>query len=563
MSANTIDVALLKKMFLSGAKNLDNNKEYINELNVFPVPDGDTGTNMTMTIMSAANDVFNLEDPDMVTLCKSISSGSLRGARGNSGVILSQLLRGFTKVAKGYDTLDVAILSAACDKAVETAYKAVMKPKEGTILTVARGIAEKAAELFENGEEDINAFYQACLEHGQKVLDSTPDLLPVLKEAGVVDSGGEGLLTFLRGAYEAFCGKEIEFSMDNDTKKKAETTRKLPTDQPVSAVPEDIKFGYCTEFIILLEGKVFNIQMENEFKDFLESIGDSIVCVPDEELVKVHVHTNDPGLAIQRALKYGQLTNLKIDNMRLENKEKVEKENAKAAETAAAAPEVKEEPKETGFISVAAGSGFADIFRNLGADYVIEGGQTMNPSTEDMLNAIAQINAKTIYILPNNSNIIMAANQARDLTEDKEIIVIPTKTVPQGISALISFVPEMSGAENEAAMTEAISLVKTGQITYAVRDTSIDGHEIHQGDYMGLSDKSILSNGTDLENVFEETVKGLVDDMTEIISIYYGSDVKEEDAAALKDKIAENYPNCDIDLQNGGQPVYYYVISAE
>ena len=564
MSANTIDVSLLKKMFLSGAKNLELNKEYINELNVFPVPDGDTGTNMTMTIMSAANDVVNLEDPDMVTLCKSISSGSLRGARGNSGVILSQLLRGFTKVAKEYDTLDVAILSAACDKAVETAYKAVMKPKEGTILTVARGIAEKAAELFENGEEDIDSFYKAVLEHGRKVLDSTPDLLPVLKEAGVVDSGGEGLMTFLQGAYDAFCGKEIEFSMDTDTKKQAGSTRKLSNEQPV-ATEEEIKFGYCTEFIILLEGKVFNIQMENDFKDFLESIGDSIVCVPDEELVKVHVHTNDPGLAIQRALKYGQLSNLKIDNMRLEHHEKVVKMNEKAeAETKAEAPKAAPaEMKDTGFISVCAGAGFAEIFKNLGADYVIEGGQTMNPSTEDILNAISQINAKTIYVLPNNGNIIMAANQARDLTEDKEIVVIPTKTVPQGITALISFVPDMSAKENEEAMTEAIGLVKTGQITYAVRDTNIDGHEVHKDDYMGLSEKSIISNGKDLETVFLETVKGMADDDTEIISIYYGSDVSEADAEALKNKLAEAYPACDIDLQNGGQPVYYYVISAE
>jgi len=560
LSANVIDVNLLKKMFLAGAKALELKKEYINELNVFPVPDGDTGTNMTMTIMSAANDVNSLEDADMVALCKSISSGSLRGARGNSGVILSQLLRGFTKVVKEYDTLDVPVMSAAFEKAVETAYKAVMKPKEGTILTVARGISEKATELFENGEEDLDTFFKAVLEHGRVVLDSTPDMLPVLKEAGVVDSGGEGLLTVLNGAYDAFIGKEIEFTMDSATAKVASATRML-SNEPQEE--EEIKFGYCTEFIILLDGKTFNIKMENDFKDFLESIGDSIVVVADDDVVKVNVHTNDPGLAIQRALKYGQLSNMKIDNMRLEHQEKISKESEKK-EAAVEEKAAKTEPdKEFGFISVSAGEGFSEIFKNIGADYIIEGGQTMNPSTEDVLNAIDKVNAKNIFIFPNNGNIIMAANQARDLTEDKNIIVVPTKTVPQGITALISFVEGASAEENEQAMLEAIENVKTGQLTYAVRDTVIEGHEIHQGDYMGLGDKSIIANGKDLETVFMETINGLANEDTEIISIYYGAEVNEEDAEGFKAKVEEAFPNCDVDLQNGGQPVYYYVISAE
>ena len=560
MSANVIDVNLLKKMFLAGAKALELKKEYINELNVFPVPDGDTGTNMTMTIMSAANDVNSLEDADMVALCKSISSGSLRGARGNSVVILRQLLRGFTKVVKEYDTLDVPVMSAAFEKAVETAYKAVMKPKEGTILTVARGISEKATELFENGEEDLDTFFKAVLEHGRVVLDSTPDMLPVLKEAGVVDSGGEGLLTVLNGAYDAFIGKEIEFTMDSATAKVASATRML-SNEPQEE--EEIKFGYCTEFIILLDGKTFNIKMENDFKDFLESIGDSIVVVADDDVVKVHVHTNDPGLAIQRALKYGQLSNMKIDNMRLEHQEKISKESEKK-EAAVEEKAAKTEPdKEFGFISVSAGEGFSEIFKNIGADYIIEGGQTMNPSTEDVLNAIDKVNAKNIFIFPNNGNIIMAAHQARDLTEDKNIIVVPTKTVPQGITALISFVEGASAEENEQAMLEAIENVKTGQLTYAVRDTVIEGHEIHQGDYMGLGDKSIISNGKDLETVFMETINGLANEDTEIISIYYGAEVNEEDAERFKAKVEEAFPNCDVDLQNGGQPVYYYVISAE
>lgn len=558
MPANVLDAKLLSKMFLSGAKNLENKKEYINELNVFPVPDGDTGTNMTMTIMSAANEVSAIENPTMESICKSISSGSLRGARGNSGVILSQLLRGFTKVVKEYDELDVAIISAGFDKAVETAYKAVMKPKEGTILTVAKGVADKASELFENGEEDLNAFFEQVIAYGNEVLQKTPDMLPVLKEAGVVDSGGQGLMEVLQGAYDAYLGKEITFTADTSL---PTSPRKLEV-QPQSE--KEIKFGYCTEFIILLDGKIFNVKMEDDFKAYLESLGDSIVVVADDDVVKVHVHTNDPGLAIQRALKYGQLSNLKIDNMRLEHHEKVIKMNEKAE-----AAEVKTEAKPktpkkpVGFISVAAGDGLGEIFKNLGVDYLIEGGQTMNPSTEDMLNAIDAINADTIYILPNNKNIIMAANQAADLTEDKHVVVIPTKTVPQGVSALISFIPDGSEEDNIAGMEDAINNVKTGQITYAVRDTVIEGMEIHEGDYMGIGDSGILANGLDITEVTKAMISKMTDDDTEIISIYYGSDVSDDDAEAMRAIIEKEYPKCDVDLQPGGQPVYYYIISAE
>ena len=559
MSVNVIDSKMLSKMFLSAAKNLESKKDYINELNVFPVPDGDTGTNMTLTIMSAANDVSSLENPDMMTLCKSISSGSLRGARGNSGVILSQLLRGFTKVVRDYDEIDVAIISAGFDKAVETAYKAVMKPKEGTILTVAKAISSKSNELFENGEDDINVFFDEVIKYGYEILNKTPDMLPVLKEAGVVDSGGQGLMEVMQGAYDAFLGKEIAFSMDEDTAKVASSTRKLNSEQPKQEA--EIKFGYCTEFIILLEGKTFNIKMEQEFKDYLTSLGDSIVVVADDDVVKVHVHTNDPGLAIQRALKYGQLSNMKIDNMRLENQEKVNKENA-AIQNSTETEELSEK-KAVGFISVSAGTGLTEIFKNLGVDYVIEGGQTMNPSTEDVLKAIEKINAETIFVFPNNKNIIMAANQARDLTEDKNIIVIPTKTVPQGVSAMISYVPDMSNEENETNMNEAINAVKTGQITYAVRNTTIEGKEIHEGDYMAIGDNGILANGKELKQVFSEMMTSMVDDSSELISIYYGADVNEQDAETFKDIISNAYSSCDVDIQNGGQPVYYYIVSVE
>ena len=549
---NTIDAKLLARMFLAGAKNLEVKKEWINELNVFPVPDGDTGTNMTLTILSAAKEVNNLEDIQMATLAKAISSGSLRGARGNSGVILSQLLRGFTKGIRDLEELDAVALARAVDKGVETAYKAVMKPKEGTILTVARGVADKALELAEDAE-DLQTFLEDVLEEGRRVLAKTPDMLPVLKEAGVVDSGGQGLMVVLEGAFDAFMGKEVDLTFDGGESAKV-----------VKITPQaeaDIKFGYCTEFIIVLN-KEFTAEDEVDFKAYLSSLGDSIVCVADDEVVKIHVHTNDPGLAIQRALTYGSLSRIKIDNMREEHQEKLikdaEKIAAQQAEEAAKAPK-----KEVGFISVSIGEGFGQIFHDLGVDYLIEGGQTMNPSTEDMLNAISKVNAEHIFILPNNKNIILAANQAKALTKDKDIIVIPTKTVPQGITAVINYVPEKSVEDNEKDMTEEIAHVKTGQITYAVRDTHIDDKEIHEGDIMGIGDHGMLAVGKEVAAVAKETVEQMVDDETELISIYYGEGFTEDEAEELAGELEEQYDYCDVEVNCGGQPIYYCIISVE
>ena len=553
MNSNKINAKMLAKMFLAGAKNLEVKKEWINELNVFPVPDGDTGTNMTLTIMSAAKEVVNLQDEDMMTICKAISSGSLRGARGNSGVILSQLFRGFTKTIREYEEIDIPTLAAATEKAVESAYKAVMKPKEGTILTVAKGMADKARELAEEGCDDMELYFRQIIEYGDEVLAKTPDMLPVLKQAGVVDSGGQGLMQVMKGAFDAFLGKEVDFTL--------EASKESPAKEgPASSVDQEIKYGYCTEFIILLN-KTFNIKNEIDFKEYLESIGDSIVVVADGDVVKVHVHTNDPGLAIQRALKYGALSNMKIDNMRLEHQEKVMKEQHMKEQEQKKEPEMPH--KEVGFIAVSVGEGMSEIFKGLGADYIIEGGQTMNPSTEDMLNAIDKVNADTIFILPNNKNIILAANQAKTMVEDKKIIVIPTKTVPQGITAIINYVPDMDPEDNAATMECEIKNVLTGQVTYAVRDTMIDDKEIKQGDYMGIGDSGILSVGRDMEEVTFNMIKAMMHDDLELISIYYGSDVSEEAAEAIKAKVEETYPDCDVELQMGGQPIYYYVISME
>ena len=550
----TIDAKVLSRMFLAGAKNLEAKKEWINELNVFPVPDGDTGTNMTMTIMSAAAEVSALEDPDMETLAKAISSGSLRGARGNSGVILSQLLRGFTKSVRKSKELDAIAIAAAMDRAVETAYKAVMKPKEGTILTVAKEAALKAAEIAPEAEE-LQPYFEEIFAHAEATLARTPEMLPVLKEAGVVDSGGQGLLEVLRGAMDGFLGKEVDYT---DFQKSSG-----PTVTKISPQAEaDIKFGYCTVFIILLD-KPLPLEEEHSFKEFLTSIGDSIVLVADDEIVKVHVHTNHPGQAIERALTYGALSRMKIDNMREEHQEKLIKDAEKLARQQAEEEKTTVPAKETGFIAVSAGNGLTDIFKELGTDYLIEGGQTMNPSTEDMLNAIERVNAKTIYIFPNNKNIILAANQARDLTEDKKIIVIPTKTVPQGITAMISFVPEKSPEENEAEMLDAISKVRTGQITYAVRDTRIEDNEIHEGDIMGIGDKGILAVGSNKQEVAEATVRAMMSDDAEVISVYYGADTSEEAAEALGSALEESYPDCEIEINKGGQPIYYYIISVE
>ncbi len=570
MASNTIDAGMFAKMFLAGAKNLESKKEWINELNVFPVPDGDTGTNMTLTIMSAAKEVAALRDTgaiDMPSLCKAVSSGSLRGARGNSGVILSQLFRGFTKSVKTCQEITVPVLADAFEKAVETAYKAVMKPKEGTILTVAKGGAEKARELADAGVEDLADFLDQVIRYADEVLSRTPELLPVLKQAGVVDSGGQGLMQVLKGAYDAFLGKEIDLSISTD--QSAASPKKVSGNLEAQANAE-IKFGYCTEFIIMLN-RVFNIKMEMDFKEYLESIGDSIVVVADDDVVKVHVHTNDPGLAIQKALKYGALSNLKIDNMRLEHQEKLFKMSQNEAAVSEAQIQHLEEQnsdndgprKDVGFIVVSVGDGINEILKALGVDYIIEGGQTMNPSTEDMLNAIEKVNAENIFILPNNKNIILAANQAKTLVEDKNIIVIPTKTVPQGITAVINYVPDLSIEENTETMTEEIKNVHTGQVTYAVRDTNIDDKEIKQGDFMGIGDKGILSVGSQIQDVALRMIDEMMSDEMELISIYYGADITEDDAEALKKEVDKKYSGCDIELQYGGQPIYYYTVSVE
>ena len=565
MEITSINSKLLARMFLAGAKNLDSKKDWINELNVFPVPDGDTGTNMTMTIMSAAKEVSSLTNPTMAELAKAISSGSLRGARGNSGVILSQLFRGFCKVIKEYDEIDVTILCEACQKAIETAYKAVMKPKEGTILTVAKGAAEKALELSDE-TEDVVTFVEGVIKQAEYVLDQTPEMLPVLKQAGVVDSGGQGLVQVLKGAYDALIGKEIDYTIEGAP------TGAAPA--KISAETEaEIKFGYCTEFIIVLNAPMSDNE-EHAYKAFLESIGDSIVVVADDEIVKTHVHTNDPGLALQKALTFGSLSKIKIDNMREEHQEKLIKDSQKLAaqqkaeeeayEAAQADEKTNNMPaKEMGFVSVSIGEGMNEVFRGLGVDYLIEGGQTMNPSTEDMLNAIEHVNAKTVFILPNNKNIIMAANQAVDLVEDKQIIVIPTKTIPQGITALVNYIPDHSAEENKEQMMAEIENVKTGQVTYAVRDTEIDGKTIKQNDFMGIGDKSILSVGTDLRATTLEMVDAMVDEDSAIVSIYFGSDSDEDSANELAAAIEEKYPDVEVEVNDGGQPIYYYVISVE
>lgn len=548
MSISAIDAVLMKKAFLAGAKALEAKKEWINELNVFPVPDGDTGTNMTLTIMAAAKEVAAIEKPTFENLSKAISSGSLRGARGNSGVILSQLFRGFTKEIGSAEAVTVTILANAMVRGTETAYKAVMKPKEGTILTVARGMADKAVELVSQ-TEDILEFAKAVVEHGNYVLSQTPEMLPVLKQAGVVDSGGQGLMQVMKGALDCLMGKEVDLSVEASPMRPNES---FPMPEIGSVDTVDIRFGYCTEFIINLE-KPYNQKTERDWKQYLESIGDSIVVVSDDDIVKVHVHTNDPGLAIQRAMTYGSLSRMKIDNMREEHEERLMLEAQKKTE----------ERKPYGFVAVSIGEGLGEIFEGIGADYLIEGGQTMNPSTEDILNAISHVNADNIYILPNNKNIILAAEQARSLVEDKTILVIPSKTVPQGITALINFIPELSPEDNLETMIREMGRVKTGQITYAVRDTTIDNKEIHQGDIMGISDQGVVAVGQGILHTTLNTISQLVDDDSELVSIYYGVDVSQEDADAVMEQAQEAHPACEFELHSGGQPVYYYVISVE
>ena len=556
----SIDAQMIKKLFLAGAANLNSKKEWINDLNVFPVPDGDTGTNMTLTIMSAVKEVNALENVTMETLAKAISGGSLRGARGNSGVILSQLLRGFTKVIREYDVIDSKILAAAFEKAVETAYKAVMKPKEGTILTVARGMAERISEIAPSCA-DITVLLQKVIRYGEDVLAYTPELLPVLKQAGVVDSGGQGLMEFVKGAYDALVGKEVSF--DETEIKKTQPVRNM-TDAKIPE--EDIEFGYCTEFIVNLE-KDYHEKEEAEFKAFLESIGNSIVIVSDDEIVKVHVHTNHPGLAFEEGLKYGSLSRMKVDNMREEHNERLiagankaeqKEETDKAVEA--------EEPVENskyGFIAVSAGDGLSEIFRCLGVNFIIEGGQTMNPSTEDMLNAINKVNADNIYILPNNSNIILAANQAQSIVEDKNIFVVPTTTIPQGISAMLVYSEDISPEDNMQVMSEEIQKVSSGSVTYAVRDTEVDGKTIRQGDIMGIGDKTILTVGNDINNVTADLIKNILYEDAELVSIYYGEGVTKEDAEKVLAIIEDEYPDIDVEVNYGGQPIYYYIVSVE
>jgi len=555
VSVQTIDAKMLQKMFLAGAKGLEAKKEYINELNVFPVPDGDTGTNMTMTIMAAAKEVANLQNPTLTELGKAISSGSLRGARGNSGVIMSQIFRGFVKELKGLDIIDVTALGNGVQHAAETAYKAVMKPKEGTILTVAKAGADKSMDLLVNGDtDDIIKFCDEVAAEMEEALLQTPELLPVLKQAGVVDSGGEGLMTFIRGALDALKGKATDFTVNTGT------ATRVVNGSVGASEEEDIRFGYCTEFIIMLERG--EDVVESQLKEYLQKIGDCVVVVADDDIVKVHVHTNDPGLAIQKALTYGSLTSMKIDNMREEHQEKVIRDAQKASESASA-PKKEEPRKENGFIAVAAGDGLADIFRDLGVDYVIEGGQTMNPSTDDVLSAIEQVNADNIFVLPNNGNIILAANQAKNLTEDKEVYVVPSKNIPQGIAAMISFVSGRSAAENAESMEEEMQLIKSGQVTYAVRDTNMDGKDIKQGDFMGLTDKTIVSVGSDLQGTAKELIESLLDEDSELVSLYYGSDATKEQAEQLAEDIENTHEDVEVEVQYGGQPVYSYFISVE
>lgn len=554
MATYSINAAVLKKVFIAGAYNLEKNKAWINDLNVFPVPDGDTGTNMTMTILSAVQEIQALSGDDMKQLAKAMSFGSLRGARGNSGVILSQLLRGFCKEIGDKEELDAFALANAFRRAVETAYKAVMKPKEGTILTVARGMADKAAELAPVCDT-LEDFFEQIIAHGDEVLAYTPELLPVLKQAGVVDSGGQGLMQVMKGAYDALLGRETAMPAPEAVQPSRAATSEIADSSSLG----DITFGYCTEFLIRLE-KTYGEAQEQEFKSYLEGIGDSLVVVSDEDIVKVHVHTNDPGLAIQKALTFGSLTNMKIDNMRVEHEEKLIREASKIA-----AEETKSQPrKETGFIAVCAGDGLAGIFKELGADYVIAGGQTMNPSTDDMLKAIDKVNADTIFIFPNNKNIILAAEQAMHMTEDKKIVVIPTKTVPEGISALIGYMPERAAEENAEAMKEAMAAVKSGSVTYAVRNTSINDKEIHEGDIMGLGGSDgLYAVGTDIAAVAEEMIAAMADDEAELITLYYGEDVPQSEAEALAEKLSGEYPDCDVELHCGGQPIYYYIVSVE
>ena len=555
----TVDALLAQKMFLAGAKNLESKKEWINELNVFPVPDGDTGTNMTLTIMSAAKEVAALDKPDFKSLSKAISMGSLRGARGNSGVILSQLFRGFTKEIKEAQAINHIVLANSFERAVETAYKAVMKPKEGTILTVAKAVSEKTSELVKK-TDDLEKIIREAIEYGDYVLNKTPEMLPILKQAGVVDSGGQGLMQVLKGAFDAFLGKEINFTLDSQSLKAPSESVSSSMSQTLNEA--DIKFGYCTEFIIMLE-KEYTEKTEKDFKAYLESIGDSLVVVSDDDIVKIHVHTNDPGLAIQKALTYGSLTKIKIDNMREEHHERLIKDAERIAEQQKQESRAKEPPRPYGFIAVSVGEGLSEIFKGLGVDYIIEGGQTMNPSTEDIIEAIDKVNAEIVYVFPNNKNIILAANQAAALTENKKVVVIPSKTIPQGITALINFVEGQDIEANIETMTAEMEHVKTGEVTYAVRDTQIDGKVIKENDIMGIGDKGIVAVGQSIKNTTLEMIDILMEKESELVSIYYGDKITEKEADEIAEAVREKYTDVDCEINYGGQPVYYYIVSIE
>lgn len=564
MDMHTIDAKAFQKLFLAGANRINEQKEYINELNVFPVPDGDTGTNMSLTILSAAKEVEKISNPTIASLCKAISGGSLRGARGNSGVILSQLFRGFTKSVSKADGLGKKEIAAGFNRAVETAYKAVMKPKEGTILTVARGMAERAAELAETDLELI-PYCEEIVSFGYEVLSKTPEMLPVLKEAGVVDSGGQGLIEVLQGVLDALTGKVTEIVIPEGPAVSVPVT---PAKSGDYVPPADIKFGYCTEFIIMLN-KPLSSEEEKELKEYFLGMGDSLVLVADEDICKVHVHTNHPGQAFEKALTYGPLSNMKVDNMRLEHEEKLIKDAEKVAarqreEEALAEEEAKKEPpKKIGFIAVSIGDGLSEIFKDLGVDYLIEGGQTMNPSTEDMLEAIDHVNAENIFILPNNKNIVLAAEQAAKLTAEKNIIVLPTKTIPQGIAAMVGYMPEVDVDENKDGMTECYQNIMSGQVTYAVRDTTINGKTIRNGDIMGIDDEGIRAVGTDVAQTTLDLLSQMVDADSELISLYYGENVTGEQAEELAAKVEEMFPDVEIETNFGGQPIYYYMVSVE
>lgn len=538
MELQTMDAAQLSKAFLAAAKNLEANKERINELNVFPVPDGDTGTNMTMTIMAAAKEVADLVNPDMHAVCKAISSGSLRGARGNSGVILSQLFRGFTKVIKKEDSLTVDILCEAAQRAVETAYKAVMQPKEGTILTVARAGADKAIELADE-TDDILVYLEGIVKECSEVLQRTPDMLPVLKEAGVVDSGGEGLCKVLEGAYAFLSGKEIDLSIEKEEKKEEKT-----------------RFTYKLSFTMVLNERSTHAE-RNELRSLMRSFGDGAYFERDDVTYTGRVTTNDPGRILTKALKSGTMTKIDITNLRADEIiAKVEKRAAEREEDKAPA-------KENGVVAVSIGEGMNRIFTDLGADYIIEGGQTMNPSTEDILSAIGKVNAKTVFVLPNNKNIILSAKQASELITDKRVIVLPTVTLPQGISALINFIPDQSAEENEERMKEELAMVKSGEVTYAVRDTVIDGKEIKKGDYMGIGDNGILEVDAKIDNAVMALLHAMVDEDSALICLYAGEDAKIKECNKLVERITKEFPDIEVELQVGGQPVYYYVVSVE